>query len=108
MAGLARCGRCAGGLFPQFTPSSCCPRLPVGLKEGKGRPAKPEEPSAERTPPDGRGQAPSLPPLQVKYGDQEKDYVHLRIFQALPVQGGQVELTHFQLDKTKDDPITYF
>lgn len=48
------------------------------------------------------------PPPQMQCGDREKDYIHLRIFQALPVQGGQVELCSFQLDKTKDDPITYF
>ncbi|XP_034282277.1 leukocyte cysteine proteinase inhibitor 1-like [Pantherophis guttatus] len=46
--------------------------------------------------------------IKMRCGDKEKDYVHLRIFQALPVQGGLVELSSFQLDKTKDDPITYF
>uniref|UniRef100_A0A8C5SHK8 Cystatin domain-containing protein n=1 Tax=Laticauda laticaudata TaxID=8630 RepID=A0A8C5SHK8_LATLA len=46
--------------------------------------------------------------IKVQCGDREKDYVHLRIFQVLPVQGGQVELSSFQLDKTKADPITYF
>ncbi|XP_058041303.1 leukocyte cysteine proteinase inhibitor 1-like [Ahaetulla prasina] len=46
--------------------------------------------------------------IKMRCGDKEKDYVHLRIFQALPVQGGQVELSSFQVDKTKDDPITYF
>lgn len=50
LADLACCARCAGGLFSEFAPSSYCPRLPVRLKEGKGRPAKLEEPSAERGP----------------------------------------------------------
>uniref|UniRef100_A0A2D4GQ46 Cystatin domain-containing protein n=1 Tax=Micrurus corallinus TaxID=54390 RepID=A0A2D4GQ46_MICCO len=46
--------------------------------------------------------------IKMQCGHREKDYVHLRIFQALPVEGGQAELSSFQLDKTKADPITYF
>uniref|UniRef100_A0A670YY75 Cystatin n=2 Tax=Pseudonaja textilis TaxID=8673 RepID=A0A670YY75_PSETE len=46
--------------------------------------------------------------IKVQCGDWENDYVHLKIFQALPDQGGQAELSGFQLDKTKADPITYF
>ncbi|XP_032075326.1 leukocyte cysteine proteinase inhibitor 1-like [Thamnophis elegans] len=46
--------------------------------------------------------------IKMRCGDMEKDYVHLRVFQALQGQGGQTELSGFQLDKTKDDPITYF
>ncbi|XP_042316317.1 leukocyte cysteine proteinase inhibitor 1-like [Sceloporus undulatus] len=46
--------------------------------------------------------------IKVRVGDGESDYVHLRVFRALPVEGGQVELAGYQLHKTKDDPITYF
>ncbi|XP_039203661.1 cystatin-A-like [Crotalus tigris] len=46
--------------------------------------------------------------VKMQCGDEEKDYIHLRIFEALPVYGGQVELSGFQVDKTKDDPIAYF
>lgn len=40
--------------------------------------------------------------------DKENDYIHLRIYKALPASGGQVELSSFQEGKTKVDPITYF
>ncbi|XP_029142945.1 leukocyte cysteine proteinase inhibitor 1-like, partial [Protobothrops mucrosquamatus] len=43
--------------------------------------------------------------VKMQCGDKEKDYIHLRIFEALPVHGGQVKLSSFQVDKTKDDPI---
>ncbi|XP_063160572.1 cystatin-B-like [Candoia aspera] len=46
--------------------------------------------------------------VKMQCGDKPKDYVHLRIFEALPVYGGKIELSSFQLDKTKDDPIIYF
>lgn len=44
----------------------------------------------------------------MRCGDKENDYIHLRIFEALPVNGGQVELSSYQLGKTKEDPIAYF
>ncbi|XP_062983446.1 cystatin-B-like [Elgaria multicarinata webbii] len=46
--------------------------------------------------------------IKVRHGDGERDYAHLRVFQALPCYGGGVELSGYQLGKTKDDPITYF
>ncbi|KAM6447833.1 cystatin-B-like [Liasis olivaceus] len=46
--------------------------------------------------------------VKMQCGDREKDYVHLRIFQALLVYGGKAELSSFQMDKTRDDPILYF
>ncbi|KAM3836452.1 leukocyte cysteine proteinase inhibitor 1-like [Vipera latastei] len=46
--------------------------------------------------------------VKMRCGDKENDYVHLRIFEALPVNGGQIELSSYQLGKTKEDPITYF
>ncbi|XP_062983836.1 leukocyte cysteine proteinase inhibitor 1-like [Elgaria multicarinata webbii] len=46
--------------------------------------------------------------IKVQMGDGERDYAHLRVFQALPCHGGGVELSGYQLGKTKDDPISYF
>ncbi|XP_070605507.1 leukocyte cysteine proteinase inhibitor 1-like [Erythrolamprus reginae] len=46
--------------------------------------------------------------LKVQFGGKDKDYIHLRIFQALPAQGGRIDLSGFQQDKTLSDPIIYF
>ncbi|XP_008122005.1 leukocyte cysteine proteinase inhibitor 1 [Anolis carolinensis] len=46
--------------------------------------------------------------IKVHVGPGEKDFAHLRVFEALPVYGGQVELAGFQLGKTRDEPIAYF
>ncbi|XP_060622979.2 cystatin-B-like [Anolis sagrei] len=46
--------------------------------------------------------------VKVRVGPEERDFVHLRIFKALPVYGGQVELAGFQLGKTREEPINYF
>ncbi|XP_061485654.1 cystatin-A-like isoform X2 [Rhineura floridana] len=35
-------------------------------------------------------------------------YAHLRVFLRLPAEGGQAELTSYQLGHTRTDPITYF
>nr|XP_020647590.1 leukocyte cysteine proteinase inhibitor 1-like [Pogona vitticeps] len=46
--------------------------------------------------------------IKVQIGHGVTDYVHLRIFQALPVYGGQCKLSGYQMHKTRDDPIIYF
>ncbi|XP_070607690.1 cystatin-A1-like [Erythrolamprus reginae] len=46
--------------------------------------------------------------VKVKCGEENQDYVHMRIFKALPYQGGPIDLSGFQLGKTLSDPITYF
>ncbi|XP_066478684.1 cystatin-B-like [Tiliqua scincoides] len=46
--------------------------------------------------------------IKVQYGDGTHSYAHLRVFQALPVNGGQVELQGCQLRHTRTDPLTYF
>ncbi|KAJ7320054.1 hypothetical protein JRQ81_019565 [Phrynocephalus forsythii] len=46
--------------------------------------------------------------IKVKTGDGESSYAHLRVFKALPVEGGQCQLSSYQLHKTRGDPITYF
>ncbi|XP_070607691.1 cystatin-B-like [Erythrolamprus reginae] len=46
--------------------------------------------------------------VKVKCGEENQDYVHLRIFKALPSEGGRIDLSGFQLGKTLSDPIIYF
>ncbi|XP_062983447.1 leukocyte cysteine proteinase inhibitor 1-like [Elgaria multicarinata webbii] len=46
--------------------------------------------------------------IKVRHGDGERDYTHLRVFQALPCHGSRIELSNYLLGKTKDDPITSF
>uniref|UniRef100_A0A8D2LNG2 Cystatin domain-containing protein n=1 Tax=Varanus komodoensis TaxID=61221 RepID=A0A8D2LNG2_VARKO len=46
--------------------------------------------------------------IKVSHGDAATDYIHLRVFQALPCYGGGLELASYQLGKTRDDPIIYF
>ncbi|XP_074013795.1 cystatin-A-like [Numenius arquata] len=38
----------------------------------------------------------------------DTDYVHLRVFQALPHENQGPSLVSFQTGKTRDDPLDYF
>ncbi|NXD78668.1 CYTB protein, partial [Halcyon senegalensis] len=44
--------------------------------------------------------------IKVQVSDAE--YVHLRVFQSLPVENQGPRLVSFQTGKTRDDPLTYF
>ena len=44
--------------------------------------------------------------MQVHVGGA--DYVHLRVFEALPQENKPPRLDAIQLNKTADDPIIYF
>ncbi|XP_051478490.1 cystatin-B-like [Apus apus] len=44
----------------------------------------------------------------IKVQDANDDYVHLRVFQALPHENQGPSLVDFQTGKTRDDPLTYF
>lgn len=44
----------------------------------------------------------------VKVQNGENDYVHLRIFEALPHENQGPRLTGYQTGKTRDDPLDYF
>ncbi|KAJ6652315.1 hypothetical protein lerEdw1_012725 [Lerista edwardsae] len=46
--------------------------------------------------------------IKVQYGDGRSDFAHLRVFEALPINGGQVQLQGCQLGHTRTDPIAYF
>ncbi|NXX18238.1 CYTB protein, partial [Podargus strigoides] len=37
-----------------------------------------------------------------------EEYVHLKVFQALPRENQGPSLVSFQTGKTRDDPLTYF
>ncbi|XP_015282882.1 PREDICTED: cystatin-A-like [Gekko japonicus] len=36
------------------------------------------------------------------------EYVHIRVFQALPCNNGDISLTGYQTGKTASDPLSYF
>ncbi|NXN31578.1 CYTB protein, partial [Nycticryphes semicollaris] len=44
--------------------------------------------------------------IKVQVSDNE--YVHLRVFQALPHENQRPSLVSYQTGKTRDDPLTYF
>ncbi|KFU86442.1 Stefin-C, partial [Chaetura pelagica] len=44
----------------------------------------------------------------IKVQVADDDYVHLRVFQALPHENQGPSLVSFQTGKTRDDPLTYF
>ncbi|NWW43130.1 CYTB protein, partial [Pedionomus torquatus] len=44
--------------------------------------------------------------IKVQVSDSE--YVHLRVFQALPHENQGPSLVSYQTGKTRDDPLTYF
>ncbi|NXK23458.1 CYTA protein, partial [Arenaria interpres] len=44
----------------------------------------------------------------IKVQVSDTDYVHLRVFEALPYENQGPKLVSFQTGKTRDDPIDYF
>ncbi|NWI95575.1 CYTB protein, partial [Pitta sordida] len=44
----------------------------------------------------------------IKVQVSDNDYVHLKVFQALPYENKGPSLESFQTGKTRDDPLTYF
>ncbi|CAL8075298.1 unnamed protein product [Calicophoron daubneyi] len=44
----------------------------------------------------------------VKVQIGENDFIHARIFEALPCYGGQLELHSIEQNKKANDPINYF
>ncbi|XP_068022124.1 cystatin-B-like [Melanerpes formicivorus] len=44
----------------------------------------------------------------IKVQVSDDDYVHLRVFEALPHENQGPRLHAFQTGKTRDDPLTYF
>ncbi|XP_014812780.1 PREDICTED: cystatin-A-like [Calidris pugnax] len=44
----------------------------------------------------------------IKVQVSDTNYVHLRVFEALPVENQGLKLESFQTGKTRDDPIEYF
>ncbi|XP_003202689.1 cystatin-A [Meleagris gallopavo] len=44
----------------------------------------------------------------IKVQSSDNEYIHLRIFQALPQENQDPSLTDYQTGKTRDDPLVYF
>ncbi|KFQ20181.1 Cystatin-A [Mesitornis unicolor] len=44
----------------------------------------------------------------IKVQAAKEEYVHLKVFQALPFENQGPKLEAFQTGKTRDDPLTYF
>uniref|UniRef100_A0A8B9STG3 Cystatin domain-containing protein n=1 Tax=Anas platyrhynchos TaxID=8839 RepID=A0A8B9STG3_ANAPL len=46
--------------------------------------------------------------IKVQISNSDTDYVHLRVFQALPQENQGPSLERYQTGKTRDDPLEYF
>ncbi|XP_053161913.1 cystatin-A-like [Hemicordylus capensis] len=46
--------------------------------------------------------------IKVQCGEGEQEDAHLKVFEALPVSGGQIVLQGYQLGHARSDPLTPF